>query len=423
MKFSILPGIFSLIIFTCFTQGNFAMEAEQDTIVGGYLPHYRMSIVEAEVFDYLTHLYYFSLSTDTLGELGQISSSGEFIYLEDRPSVTADINKLIQLRGEKDVKIYVVLGGWSGSVNFAEAVSKPSSRANLVGNITDFCQEHGLDGLDLDWETYKGEEQQINYGLLIDELSIAFEETDMDLSMAINPTRTYMIDKISNIDFIQLMSYGRTISEGTQVPMSTLRSWVDGWVNAGFSKAKLVIGIPVFGKTTADNSSIHYKKIVELFDPLPSADMCVYDGKPYYYNGINTVTEKSQYALDEELRGVMTWEVGQDLPPGDEKSLQKHIYQTIFKPVSTSLEMLDSKLKVYPNPAKDELHIEFGSGQNTDVSIQVYDLSGRMYIDFRTGHDPGSRTSAIYTGNLSPGTYILVCSGNDVSYHGKFIIE
>jgi len=48
-----------------------------------------------------------------------------------------------------------------------------------------------------------------------------------------------------------------------------------------------------------------------------------------YYNGINTIKQKTQFALKEKMAGVMIWEISQDL--NDDRSLLKAINQAAGK--------------------------------------------------------------------------------------------
>ena len=283
-------------------------------IVGGYLPHYSMGNVQPEVFDFLTHAYYFSLAPSPQGELGRVDSAGAFTPLSSIPSVQTDINTLRTWRGSKPAKILLVVGGWIQSDYFDEAAANPSARANLVANILSFCQNYGVDGVDFDWEGYHGAVNDANYGLLISQVRAAFSGSDLELAATINPTHTSLIDEFAETDFVQLMSYGKSFGQNTQVPLSMLQGWVDGWVNGGFTRSKLVVGLPAFGRTPADNTSVTYREIFQTYGPGPAVDSVLHNGKLYYFNGIDTVKLKSQYVMDTGLGGVMMWELGHDMP-------------------------------------------------------------------------------------------------------------
>jgi GH18 family chitinase len=128
-----------------------------------------------------------------------------FTPLTNIPTVKTNIDTLLAWRGQKSVKIYLVVGGWVQSDYFDEATADTDSRANLVANIKSFCTDHGIDGVDLDWEPYNGSIDDTNYGLLISELRTSFNGTTLEISSAINPAHTSLADEYADADFIQLM--------------------------------------------------------------------------------------------------------------------------------------------------------------------------------------------------------------------------
>ena len=390
-----------------------------DTIIGGYLPYYRINKVTPEIFDYLTHLYYFSLGPNIAGELGRINSTGDFTHLDDIPAVQKNIDTLISWRDSKPVKIYLVVGGWVQSNYFDEAVANPVSRANLVANIKSFCLDYGVDGVDLDWEPYNGPVNDTHYGLLISELRTAFDGTDLEISSAINPNHTSMVEEYADADFIQLMSYGSHFSGNTQVSMATLENWVNGWVNNGFSKSKLVIGLPAYGKTPSDNSAIIYRDIVNLYSPQADTDMITHNNKTYYFNNINTIKEKTQYMLDNELKGVMMWELGQDTTVNDPKSLLWNIHETIYNPGAVATPEFiatANTLKLYPNPTCDNIYIE------TEVDtekVQLINFTGQVILE----QIIRDNKTEINTSDIKSGIYFVkVFSINNITTR-KLVIE
>jgi GH18 family chitinase len=50
-----------------------------------------------------------------------------------------------------------------------------------------------------------------------------------------------------------------------------------------------------------------------------------------YYNGVETMTRKTQYVLDNDYSGIMIWELGQDVgSEADSISLLNAIHTTIY---------------------------------------------------------------------------------------------
>ena len=395
-----------------------------DTIIGGYLPYYKINKVTPDIFDYLTHLYYFSLGPNSSGDLGRVNGAGQFTPVISIPSVQENIDTLLSWRDSKLVKIYLVVGGWVQSDYFDEAVANPISRANLITNIKNFCLNNGLDGVDLDWEPYHGHVNDTHYGLLISELRVAFNKTNLEISSAINPTHTSLIEAYSDADFIQLMTYGKHFDGNTQVSMVTLENWVNGWINSGFSKSKLVIGLPAYGKTPADNTAIMYGDVVNLYDPQPDIDMIIHDSKTYYFNGINTIKQKTQYMLDNNLKGVMMWELGQDITVTDPKSLLRSIYETIYNSGGvTIVETIttNNSLKLYPNPVQNKVNVEFELNEPANISFTVSNIYGQTVWYYKDFFKIGKQRISINIKEYLDGFYILNYNNGKNTCQIKFI--
>lgn len=95
---------------------------------------------------------------------------------------------------------------------------------------------------------------------------------------------------------------------------------------------------------------------------------------------------------------------------------------TVGLAVNTNdLEMSDY-VEVYPNPATDFLNISFALMRQSDVSIGLYDNTGKI---LRSGRYKGvdNETIRINTGDLSPGLYICRINVGNGSIHRKVIIR
>ena len=386
-----------------------------DTIVGGYLPNYEMTYVSPDIFNYLNQLYYFSLATDSLGGLGSINSSGVFSPLDSLPTIQSDFDTLLSWRGSKPVKIFLTVGGWVQSKYYQKALTSATSRANLVANIKNFCQSYGIDGVVIDWEAYQNTVVDSLYGFFINELKTAFTGTNLQISAAISPTHTSLFSAFANADFIQLMSYGAYFTQNTQVSMSTLQGWVNGWVSAGYSITKIVIGLPAYGRTPTDGTSIKYRQALNMYNVLPSQDTVTSSGKLYYYNGINTVKSKTQYAVSNHLRGVMFWELGQDTIPSNPMSLLYAVNEII--PVNPQIQAsvndlkptYSSQLNIYPNPSTGLFNLTANNKPDKVCDVKIYNMMGNVVKEFQWN---GENTTFNLSNNAS-GIYIMKVSNKD----------
>lgn len=73
-------------------------------------------------------------------------------------------------------------------------------------------------------------------------------------------------------------------------------------------------------------------------------------------------------------------------------------------PVGVDENSISAYLKIYPNPAEDNIKIDFGGEIKSNISIQLLDITGKVMI----GHDLSfTKTANLDVSNLSSGIYLL----------------
>ena len=306
--------------------------AYQRQFVGSYFPYYALGRITPETAEYLSHIFYFSFGTDSDGELGRVKSDGTFTHVDNLGKVPTDIALLNSWRENYNTQLFVTVGGWVQSDYLDEALSSPIARANLIANIKDFLLQYNLNGVDIDWEHYHGNVNASHYRLFLQEMQASFVGTDLKISVTIAANGYANASAFEQYtDFVQLMTYGRVISAGTQYPLSTLKAKVNSWTNNGLSKEKLVIGLPAYSRpaTKSTPDSLMYNIIVDTYNPPTSVDSVVHNGVTHYFNGLDTIENKANYAKKTGLKGVMIWDQGQDVSPSHAKSILVKAAETI----------------------------------------------------------------------------------------------
>lgn len=80
-------------------------------------------------------------------------------------------------------------------------------------------------------------------------------------------------------------------------------------------------------------------------------------------------------------------------------------------------------LKVYPNPIVNEAYIDFEVENNTQVTIEVYDLSGRKVISNNVGtYQEGLHKASFSVEGLKSGTYIVKVQAGEKSSTAKVMV-
>ncbi|XP_055384185.1 probable chitinase 10 isoform X2 [Condylostylus longicornis] len=188
--------------------------------------------------------------------------------------------KLVALREKNpDLQILLAIGGWAfGSTPFKELTSNVFRMNQFVYEAIEFLRDYKFNGLDVDWEYPRGNDDRVAYVNLLRELRIAFEGEAKSANLprllltAAVPASFeaiaagYDVPEISKyLDFINIMTYDfhgqweRTV--GHNSPLFALESasgyqkklTVDfsarEWVKQGAPKEKLLIGMPTYGRS------------------------------------------------------------------------------------------------------------------------------------------------------------------------------
>jgi len=278
-----------------------------DFLVIGYLPEYRP--LNPAWGNCLTDLIYFSIQPLPDGGLDTSALSA------------ATLQTLREMRGTYGTRIHVSIGGWERSNNFAPMATRPEIRKRFVENLTSFCLENDLDGVDFDWEFPENEREVQAYAALLAEVKAASLPYGLIVSVALAPSEQIDLRPYAAVDRIHIMSYDRGSKHATR---EQARQDAAAFVSAGVPQEKLILGMPFYGRTlTVPYKSYTYAEIVKLYHPLPTLD----EAGDIYFNGIETVQHKTCLAKTMGLGGVMVWELGQD--SSDEASLLRAIYETI----------------------------------------------------------------------------------------------
>ncbi len=279
--------------------------------VVGYLPEYRMGDIRESWAKQLTHIIYFSIEPKASGQL-------------DTSKLKTDaLKKLQTLVKRSNVRMLISLGGWGRSKNFAPMATDTDARRKFVSNLTAFCRKHRLAGADFDWEFPKGPKQEQAYAALLVETKKAFGPHGMLVTVAVGHNKRLAADAYKAVDYIHLMSYDHGVRHAT---FADSIADVKRQLAFGAARNKLCLGTPFYGRNMKNrNDARTYSDIVKAHKPAPGAD----EAGGVYFNGVNTIRKKTQWAIDNGLAGVMIWELGPDTP-GD-TSLRNAIHRTVQK--------------------------------------------------------------------------------------------
>ena len=273
------------------------VKADTNFKVIGYQKYNTVKRFDHSSYQYLDQLIY---------KLIRVKSSGE---LELLPSTISDIN-LLQQRKRKNKHTTPLLIGVGGakfnSKHFAQMASQRQSRERFAQQLVQFCLEHQLNGVDVDWEYPRSREEKINAQKMFKELHRQFNPHDLTLTAAIN----YAPDQIKfakhvepYVDQINLMVYEPM--EG----LATFHQQIDYAITLVeqelLDKSKLYIGLPFYGKSLKTGDALPFYEIQMLanHEQLPND---IHYFKPSDVGFYTSKFKRHGFA------GVMFWELGFD---------------------------------------------------------------------------------------------------------------
>ncbi len=240
------------------------------------------------------------------------------------------------------VRIYFAIGGGNPSAHL-EHLIKPDNRTAFIAKIVQLTTDatYGFAGVDVDLEN---DLINADYAGFVSALGTALHANNKVMTAALARWKTQQSiadSTLKQYDYINIMSYDETGYWNPTVPgqhASHAKAVTDFqyFKSRGVPAGKLLIGLPFYGYgfgtgfPATEASARTYSQIVQTYPGAAGRDSTIVSGAgTIWYNGQPTITGKVQYAVSEKAAGVMIWELNQDLPTSDERSLLRTIHQAI----------------------------------------------------------------------------------------------
>ncbi len=261
------------------------------------------------------------------------------------------------------LKFLISVGGWTDSGPFYEMAASEATRRTFAESCAEFLKTYPqFDGIDIDWEhpviggVERGQPRDAaNYVLLLDALRRAIGlDRLLTIAVSASPRGIEPLDyagMVRSLDWVSVMAYdfhsGNARRTGynaalynngdPQNPRLNTRDAAEGLLAKGVPRAKLVVGVPFFGKgwtgvespdpwsaATATGQAGGYSTIVERFLTAPGYvrhwdDVAkvprLYNAETRHwisYDDPESIRLKGEFIRRERLGGAMFWELSQD---------------------------------------------------------------------------------------------------------------
>ena len=272
-------------------------------------------IAEIIPYEQLTHINYSFLTPKADGTFNPINNSWK-------------LKQIVETAHNYNVQVSISVGGWGWDAQFEELAARPESRAAFVKNLVAFINEYQLDGTDIDWEYPDAGESSQNFLALIKELRTAIPDKLLTTAVAAYgdngigvPTESFEL-----FDFVNIMTYDNP----GHASMEQFEKGLSYWSERGLAREKIVMGVPFYSRVKDSQAEgVTYAKLIESDPAAAQTDEFDYYGMTQIYNGIPTIQEKTNTAM-QQANGIMFWALDHDAQ--GELSLVNAIYQTVHTP-------------------------------------------------------------------------------------------
>lgn len=257
-----------------------------------------------------------------------------------------NLRELVDLAHHQNKEVFISLGGWNlgdgggDDSRFHRIAKTQSARKEFVDDVMAMVKDYKLDGVDMDWEYPDNDSSAVHFVSLMQSLADQLRSLGKELTVAVvsYDGRLASTGKIASaegirdeifsiVDWVNIMAYDDENGKPFPNPHSTValaKKCLDYWIDErGLPPAKTVLGLPYYAKP----GYIAYKKL--LADGAKPAED-TFDS--VFYNGTETIKEKTRLAIERGCSGVMMWEISQDTK--DEHSLTRAINEAISETVA-----------------------------------------------------------------------------------------
>ena len=129
------------------------------------------------------------------------------------------------------------------------------------------------------------------------------------------------------VEDASIMIYSTLNKEGLHSPLYTVKEIMQHFDKINIPHDKLLVGVPFYGKHK-NGKTLVYRSICPRINKNDS-EAHIIDG--YSFNSIDIMKEKVKYLKENGYRGIMIWELTQDVPYSNRMSLLRAIYGEVHK--------------------------------------------------------------------------------------------
>lgn len=199
---------------------------------------------------------------------------------------------------------------------YNKVIGNDGSRSAFINEIVEFAYGYDLDGVSFDYEYPHSLSSFVNYNAFLQELKQALGDKRLTAALSLWNIGLFNVnsDTLRVLDGVELMSYDSFDERGNHSTFLTAYNYVTQAIQRGADPKVLNLGLPYYSRPV--NKDAYWGSYKHVADKLGYGDNLitetyVIDGEtrtqPNYYNGRQTIYDKTCYALDSGIGGVMIW--------------------------------------------------------------------------------------------------------------------
>ena len=290
--------------------------------------------MDASMLECVTDIIVFGTAKFTAqGGICFVDGSGESV---DEKYYADKINILKEKTAGKNINLICDIAMPYGNDN-ADIISMLSEEYvdATVENIRAFVEKYGFDGYDMDYEFPNSKTEWKQYNEFLRRLDKAIP--DKIISLAIAPWDLRFDDDVLEIiDRAEVMLYDMFTAHGYHSIFAVTANGVKKAIDGGFDKSKIDLGVPFYSRPTNKlgywGDYKQFESSLDRFTNLIYFNDFDHSGSPMtapqYINSVQMIADKTAFAVDAGLGGIMIWHMSCDLPYDNELSLFRAIYET-----------------------------------------------------------------------------------------------
>lgn len=315
-----------------------------------------------------------------------------------------------------EIRISVKTPAGYNDSNLINLINNPQWRNKFAEDLAVLVGPYDGAELDLEW-VYNW----TAYGLLAKEIRDKLPQDKSFMISTHNVTYKFPTDKMQYVDGFTFQQYG---PQKQHSYYSHFENMTKEFMNYGYPADKIVCS---YATTTSrgykdGNMATPIRGVRDGFmdaadyTPDGEVDVVEFSGNTYYYDGPLQTFKRARFVVENDLRGIFYWDMGNDVPVEHKYNLAKwcsYALNSNVEPHVTEVEVLHNS--GIHSVTKDYAEISFRRQGNLLMApgmIEVYSTDGQMVARGEGSVDLTMLSSGIYLARNSAGSFLKFVKNN-----------